>query len=144
MQELKVGQILVRWDIIIESISEQRFPKYKLDQEFIQPFVKIVGLNPQTDPTKKMICVRLELDKSKIIVKQLETKTLVNKLKEILPQGTEIIFSPICKTNDVIVRIYLTHNDQTKSKEAIATLVDKIEHATIKGIPDITGLQIID
>lgn len=85
IQELKIEQILVRWDVIIESINNQEYPKYKHDEEFIKLFVKHAGLDPQTDPNKRMICVRFELDRVKMVIKSLKTKILAQKLKEVLP-----------------------------------------------------------
>lgn len=80
---MRLEKLLIRYNVLVESLEEQIFPRFASDAQFVKEFIDFA--KPNYAKNQLYVCVRLEVNKVKMTMKLIETKHIIQKLSEILP-----------------------------------------------------------
>lgn len=128
--------------IFVENIHAIIHPEFKHEQAFIKEFLKFNPLQKIPNDITN-ICIRFELNKTKMILKNMPLELIIGRLQEDFPY-TFIVYTPENAKN-IIVRIYLTTNsfkDVINEKEIIA-IKNEMKSMIIRGINGIINTTLV-
>lgn len=128
--------------VFFERFGEPVHPKFVEEKSMIAEFMKY---NPLLKVPEDLIkwCIRVVLDKSKMIYKNMQLEMIVTKLRESFPDLFIIHNNENAK--EVIVRVYIraTHFKGHAEKDDIMELLDALLSTTIRGVNGIRAAEVI-
>jgi len=140
IEMLPLNQFAKRWQIFYEKYGEPVHPDFVHEKSIFTEFAKYNKYIMETRP-KDLIpwCIRIVLDKSKMILKQMKMETIYSKLRQNFPY-TFIVYTTD-NSQDVVMRIYVRN---VIAKKGINTLqmrdlVGDMLNTIIRGIEGITA-----
>jgi DNA-directed RNA polymerase II subunit RPB1 len=140
IEMLPLHQFTKRWQIFYETYGEPAHPDFVHEKAMFAEFAKYNKYLMETRP-KDLIpwCVRVVLDKSKMILKQMKMETIYAKLREKFPY-TFIAYTTD-NAQDVVMRIYMRNIVAKKGMSTLQMidLVKEMLDTIIRGIPGITA-----
>lgn len=103
IEMMRFKQFVSLWQIFFEKFAEPVHSKYKHEKELIKYFLK---RNPLLKPPGDLIswCIRVEVDKTSLIMKNMTLELIISRLREIHPE-TFIVYTPE-NAQKIIIRIY--------------------------------------
>jgi hypothetical protein len=139
---MKLRQFVVLWQIFFEKFGEPIHAKYKHEAAMINEFTK---LNPLLNPPGDLVkwCIRIVLNKTTLILKNMALDLIVTKLRELFPD-TFIVYTPE-NSKQIVLRIYL-RNTMFKGKietNDVKAVKDEILNTIIRGVDGITNTKVI-
>lgn len=142
IEVMKFHQFVSSWQIFFEKFGEPIHPQYAHEVNMLKDFARH---NPLLTPPADLIkwCIRLSLNKTALILKNMALELLVIKLKEAFPE-IYIVYTPE-NAKEVVLRVYLK---ATMFKGQIATddlkaIKDNILKTIIRGVDGITNTQVV-
>jgi DNA-directed RNA polymerase II subunit RPB1 len=142
IEMLPLRQFVNGWQIFFEKYGEPVHPLYKDEKKMIKEFEKHhLHIKPPSDLTNW--CVRLELDKSKMIEKQMKVETIYHQLRQQYP-ATHIVYSTD-NSDSIIMRIYLRNAFVKKgitNVQQVTDIVDEFMALIVRGIEGINAAYV--
>lgn len=138
IEMLPLRQFAKRWQIFYEKYGEPIHPDYLNEKEIFTEFEKYNKYLLENRPKDLAPwCIRIVLDKSKMILKQMKMETIYSKLRQQFPY-TFIVYTTD-NAPEVILRIYIRN---IIAKKGITTtqmrdLVNEMLDSIIRGISGI-------
>jgi DNA-directed RNA polymerase II subunit RPB1 len=121
IEMLPLKQFISGWQIFFEQYGTPIHPDFTTEAEFIEEFEKYhLHVKPPSDLTNW--CIRLVMDKSKLIEKQMRIETIYHRLRR-LYSSIYIIYSTD-NADTIIMRIYLRN---VLAKKGIITTLQAID-----------------
>jgi DNA-directed RNA polymerase II subunit RPB1 len=137
------GRFVKRWDRLYESYEELRFPIFKKDGEFIEDFK---ATNPllRVPPDLTNWCIRFEISKINIVLKNITLDRIIERLKIKHPY----IFVVNSKESNpsIVIRVYVRSiffskkGDDERTK--VRQLIDQIMETTIRGVKRVNNVEV--
>ena len=142
IEMLPLKQFVNGWQIFFEKYGEPIHPAFKEEKHFIREFEKYhLHTKPPADLTRW--CIRLALDKSKLIEKQMKIETIYHQIRKQYP-ATYVVYSTDNAEN-TIMRIYLrsTYGRQGELKtQDVIDLVKELSGLIVRGINGIIAAHV--
>jgi len=142
MMELK--RFVARWAVLFESLAGgPQFPAYRGDAAWMGSHAKGVALlAPPSDLASW--CLRLELDKSMMILKSVELETIVERVRAGHPQAYVVHTAE--NVAQVVVRVYFREAQFRGAAEekVVAFLGGPFLDTSIRGVPGITAAEVAE
>lgn len=143
IEMLTFGTFISNWQIFYETFGEPEHPDYKHEAILFKEFFKY---NPSAVKPSNLSnwCIRLEMNKFKMIEKQLTTYDIYTKLR-MKHRDIYIIYSPDTAKN-IVFRLFL-HNDYNKGKlnlPLVKTVIGDLENIIIRGVNGINKADVIE
>ena len=138
IEMLPLRQFAKRWQVFYEKYGEPVHPDYTAERVIFKEFEKYNKYLMENRPKDLAPwCVRIVLDKSKMILKQMKMETIYSKIRQNFPY-TFIIYTTD-NSQDVVMRVYVRN---IIAKKGITTmqmtdLVEEMLNTVIRGIPGI-------
>lgn len=130
LEMIQLNQFIVRRYMLFEP-KEVVYPEFKSDSKWINKYL-------DASPTKKQgevsnWCMRIVLDKSKIVYKNVLLDAIVSKLESVF-ENVLIVTTPEVE-KDLIMRIWIRHNRSKEYKKKDASkLFDDVFKYPVRGI----------
>lgn len=143
IEMLKLGQFVWQYSVFFEKFGEPEHPDYVGERELIERFVKMNPLyKPPTDLTKW--CIRYQIDKSMLILKNITIEYIVMKLREAYPRFY-ILYSTE-NTHNVIIRVYISSSyfRDVVQVEQIIELGKQLQENTLRGVDGIKNTKVVE
>lgn len=133
-------EFVTRYQIFMESFGEPVHPRFIDEARMIKQFVE---MNPLLPPPNDLInaCIRIELSKSNIIMKDMPLDAIIARLREIYPHYY-FVYTPET-AREIILRVYIRSNVAPMGvniRDKAAALMD----TTVRGIAGINGAKVIE
>jgi len=144
IEMLPFERFVKRWHIFFENYKEPIHPDFKDEVQMIKNFERH---NPGIKIPKNLIkwCIRYELDKPSLILKNMKLETIINKLEDVINEAF-IVYTPE-NADRVIVRIYLMNTaakkNTTMNIDQMENIHKKIMNLTIRGVEGIYTTSVI-
>jgi DNA-directed RNA polymerase beta' subunit len=146
---MTLGRFLRLWDLLYEPFGETLYPLYINDDKWIDEFQRNhPTLQQPSDLTRW--CIRLELNKTTMILKSMNLETIVGQLR-VKYQHIYIVHTPE-NVDQIIIRIYMRSgvfrrsgtSRNTIDEEKIAiVLTEKLLTTPIRGILGINSARVV-
>jgi DNA-directed RNA polymerase beta' subunit len=144
IEMLPLKQFVDGWQIFFEKYGEPIHPLYVEEKEFIREFEKYhLHIKPPSDLTNW--CIRLVLDKSKLIEKQMKIDTIYHKIRQSYP-AMHIVYSTD-NAETIIMRIYLRNSFVKKGSLTVlqaTSIVEDLMELVVRGIEGINAAYVKD
>lgn len=142
IEMMSVEQFVDSTLTFIESIHKIRHPSYVHEEQLIKEFLKM-------NPLKKIhadlmnVCIRLELNKTKLILKNMPLELIICRLGEDF-KNTFIVYTPE-NAKKIIIRIYLRSGafKGVINEYDITEIKQRIKKMIIRGIDGIISTNIV-
>lgn len=135
-------EFVSRSQIFMEPFGKPRHPDYRAEQSDIETYLR---LNPLMKPPADLSnwCIRMVIDKSKIILKDMPVEAMVARLRAIYPEYF-IVYTPET-AETTMLRIYIRSNwaGQTLYLADVKSRSEALLNTTIRGVADIYGAKTI-
>lgn len=136
IEMLAFRRFIIEWQIFFENYKTSIHPLYKDENAIIEEFEK---MNPLLPPPGDLVkwCIRFNLNKTTMILKNMSLETIINKLRNLFPD-TFIIYTPE-NSKKIIIRIYMK-NSMFKGKVSLKDIKSiniKIMNSIIRGSKNI-------
>jgi len=142
IEMLPLKQFVDGWQIFFEKYGEPVHPLYVQEKEFIKEFEKYhVHIKPPSDLTNW--CMRLVLDKSKLIEKQMKIDTIYHKMRQNYP-STHIIYSTD-NADIIVMRIYLRNSFVKKgalSVLQVTSILEELLEMVVRGVEGVNAAYV--
>jgi len=142
IEMLELSRFVDRWQLFYEKYGEPEHPSYSHEKKMIQEFEKYhKHIKPPSDLARW--CIRLNLNKSKLILKQMKIETIYNTLRDKF-SATHIVYSTD-NANEIIMRIYIRNVMAKKGHigtEDMRELVLNILNTVVRGVPGIIAAYV--
>jgi DNA-directed RNA polymerase beta' subunit len=142
IEVMRFKQFVTSWQIFFEKYGEPIHSAYKHETAFIAEFTT---LNPLLAAPGDLIkwCIRIALNKTTLILKNMSLDLIITKLREIFPD-VFIVYTPE-NAKQIVLRIYMRNN---MFKGAITTndvkaLKESILDTIIRGVDGITNTSVV-
>jgi len=140
IEMLPLEQFAKRWQIFYEKYGEPVHPDFVHEKSMFAEFAKYNKYLMETRP-KDLIpwCIRIVLDKSKMILKQMKMETIYSKIRQNFPY-TFVVYTTD-NAQDVVMRVYVRNVIAKKGINTMqmADLAREMLSTIIRGIPGITA-----
>ena len=142
IEVMKLYQFVVQWQVFFEKYGDPVHSKYIGEKQMIAEFTKH---NPLLTPPGDLIkwCIRLTLNKTTLILKNMSLDLIITKLRELYPD-TFIVYTPENASN-IVIRIYM-RNTMFKGQVAtddITKIKDSILETIIRGVDGIINTNVV-
>jgi DNA-directed RNA polymerase II subunit RPB1 len=142
IEMLPLQQFVNSWQVFFEKYGHPVYPLYAHESEMIKEFEKYHShIKPPSDLTNW--CIRITLDKSKMIEKQMKVDTIYHKIRQQYP-ATYIVYSTD-NAATVVMRIYLRNSFIKKgslSVYQVTSIVEELLTLTVRGIDGIRAAYV--
>lgn len=141
IEMLSLRRFVKSWQIFFEKYGNPIHPSFKNEKDMIKEFEKYnIHITPPSDLANW--CIRFNLDKSKLIEKQMTVETIYNKIRKDFP-ATYIVYNSDNHDN-IIMRLYVRN---IISKKAIVTslmieLANDLLDTVIRGVKGIKAAYV--
>jgi DNA-directed RNA polymerase II subunit RPB1 len=142
IEMMKLKQFISSAQIFFESFMEIKHPEYIEENQMIEQFIKHNPVMKSKIPADLMKwCIRLVIDKEKLIEKNMKLETICYKLFE-LNNNLFIVNNSENSGGDIIVRIYIRASNFKKTQTVNINLMEQflninILNAIIRGVDGI-------
>lgn len=145
IEMMSVDQFLLSTLVFIEPLKPTggiRHPDYKDEEAVIKEFLKMNPLK-KIPPDLTNVCIRLELNKTKLILKNMPLELIICRLNEEF-KNTFIVYSPENSKN-IIIRIYLRSGSfkGVMNERDIYEIKAKIHSMIIRGTDGIVNTKVV-
>lgn len=129
IEMMRMNKFVVTWQIFFEKFGEPVHTRYAHERAMIAEFVK---RNPLVAPPPDMVrwCIRYQLNKTSLILKNMSLETIVTRLRESYPDAY-IVYTPE-NSPVIIMRVYM-RNIMFKTQVSLDT-VREINHSLLDTI----------
>ncbi len=137
------GRFVKRWDRLYEAYEELRFPPFLEDAKFIEDF-KTSNPLLRIPPDLTNWCIRFELSKINIVLKNISLDRIIERLKIKHPY----VFVVNSKESNpfIVVRIYVRSSFFSKKgddeRTKVRSLIDQLMETTIRGIKRVQNVEV--
>ena len=142
IEVMRLVQFVVSWQIFYEKFAEPVHSRFLHETNIIKNFME---LNPLLTPPADLTrwCIRFELNKTTMILKNMSMELIVTKLREIFPD-TFIVYTSE-NSRDLFLRVYLRNN---MFKGLVTTLLvnnirESLLSTIIRGVEGILNARVI-
>ena len=144
IEMMPLRQFVKEWQVFYEKYGEPVHPSYVDEKKIFKEFEKYNKYLVQNKPKDLAPwCIRIVLDKSKMILKQMKMETIYAKIRQVYP------FSFVVYTTDnapdVVLRIYVRNIIAKKSTISTSQMVDltnAILDTVIRGVSGIKATYV--
>jgi DNA-directed RNA polymerase beta' subunit len=137
----KLGEFVVGYQVFMEPFGNPLHQGYTHERNDIDTYVR---LNPLMKPPGDLLnyCIRMSINKSSIILKDMPVETMVVKLRSIYPEYY-IVYTPET-AKEVFLRFYIRSTLISKISPAIVKdRARTLMNTMIRGVSDIIGAKVI-
>ena len=141
IEMLNIRKFIINWQIFYEKYGEPLHPSYKHEKSLIKDFEKY-NVHVKVPSDLANWCIRLQLDKSKMIEKQMKIETIYHVVRQTFP-ATHIVYST--DNSDIIVmRIYIRNIISKKNIDTkqMKELSNDILNTIVRGIKGIRAAYV--
>lgn len=137
------GRFVTRWDRLYEAYDELRFPPFLKDSSFIEDF-KTTNPLLRVPPDLTNWCIRFELSKMGIVLKNISLDRIIERLK--IKHPYLFIVNSKESNPSIVIRIYVRSiffskkGDDERTK--VRQLIDQIMETTIRGIKRVNNVEV--
>jgi DNA-directed RNA polymerase beta' subunit len=147
IEMMKLKQFVNNYQVFFESFMNIIHPDYKHENEMIKSFIKH---NPLLKVPNDLInwSMRLEIDREKLIEKNMKLETICYRLFELNPNLYIVNNAEnTSKPDNIIIRIYIRASQFKKTQEVDINVLDtfiktRILHSIIRGIDGIHSTDV--
>jgi DNA-directed RNA polymerase II subunit RPB1 len=138
IEMLPLRRFVQSWQIFFESYGNPEHPTYKHEKNVIKEFEKY---NSKIKVPSDLAnwCVRIALDKSKMIEKQMKVETIYHKIRQLF-NFTHIVYTTD-NAESVILRIYVRNTFAKKGHITTAQMTDFVEQILDMVVRGIKGIK---
>jgi len=132
MEMMNLRQFVVMWQVFFEKYGAPAHPKYAHEKQLIDEFQKY---NPILAPPSDLIkwCVRFVLNKTTLILKNMNLELVVSRLRESFPD-LYIVHTPE-NAKQIILRVYIKSSMFRQVEQSdIESLKDSLLNTIIRGV----------
>jgi DNA-directed RNA polymerase II subunit RPB1 len=144
IEMLPLRQFVSGWQVFFEKFGEPEHPNFITESKFIRNFAKYHIHNaPPGDLTRW--CIRLALDKIKLIEKQMKIETIYHRVRQEFP-FTYVVYSSDNAENN-IMRIYLRNSFSKKgviTTQQVAELVEELQNLGVRGVDGVKAAYVVE
>jgi DNA-directed RNA polymerase II subunit RPB1 len=130
--------LIKRYDIILESHTELRYPPYKNDVHWMNECIEThLKISIPTDLTKW--CYRIVINKTELILKAISLELIIRQLKIKYQQGIYILYTSE-SVEEIVIRIWVTSQQLGKSLDyelKAITFLNTLIECQIRGVKGI-------
>ena len=144
IEGIQIEKLLRRMDILFEPHQKIVHPMFKSDIDMISDFSKF---NPDIIAPSDLISwvIRLELNISKMILKNMEFEYVVSSIKEMFPKM--YIVHSFGNSDNIVIRCYIRNSMIIKKRtidlETIVELAQKLIRLNLRGVSGISATQVV-
>jgi len=141
IEQLPLSGFMKEWQIFFERYGKPQHPNYVDEAKFISEFDKLhAQIKPPSDLTNW--CVRIVLDKSKLIEKDMRIDVIYRKIRSIYP-STYVVYSAN-NADTAIMRIYLSNTFSKKAitLETVTDFVVELRDLVVRGVPGVKAAYV--
>jgi DNA-directed RNA polymerase II subunit RPB1 len=138
IEMMELRRFVEGWQLFFEEYKVPTHPKYKHETAMIEEFEKYnIHIKPPADLTNWVL--RLEINKSELIIKQMKVETIYNKLR------TQFPFLHIVYTHDnsdaIVMRVYVRNSFAKKGMITVDQMQDLMEQLLNTIVRGINGIK---
>jgi DNA-directed RNA polymerase II subunit RPB1 len=142
IEVMKLRQFVILWETYFEKYGEPVHSATKHEVVLISEFAR---LNPLITPPGDLIkwCIRIVLNKTMLILKNITLEYIVVKIREIYPD-LYLVYSPE-NSKQIVLRVYMRNTLFKKqiSRYDILKIKDTLLDTTIRGIDGIINANVV-
>lgn len=130
------------WQLFFERYGEPKYPAYKHEQDMIAEFNKY-NIHIKAPSDLANMCIRISLNKSKLIEKQMKIESIYYKLRQNYP-FTHVIYSTD-NADEIIMRIYVRNTFAKKgyiTTDQMVELVKNMMDMVVRGIRGVNAAYV--
>lgn len=142
IEVMPLSRFLLGWKIFFEKYGRSEHPDFKHENALVKEFEKY---NPNIKPPSDLAnwCIRITLDKSKMIEKQMRVEMIYHKIRQNFP-ATHVVYSTD-NADMVILRIYVRNTIAKKShitRPQMEELTNDILKMVVRGVRGINAAYV--
>lgn len=141
IEMIKFGAFIKNYQIFFEEYKKPRHPKYKHEKAMIEEFEKY---NVQKASGNLInYCIRVELDKYKLVEKHMNVALIHKKIKENFP-FLHVVYT-VDNAKKIIFRFYMSNTFLKNNADVLKqlkNLLSNMEELIVRGIDGITNAQV--
>jgi DNA-directed RNA polymerase II subunit RPB1 len=145
IEVMTVSQFTILWQIFFEKFGEPVHTDYVHEKSFIEQFLLRNPLLKQLLKSGQLVnwCIRIVLNKTMLILKNMSVDLIVTKLRELFP-NIFIVYTPE-NSAQVILRIYVNSRHFTSAVDVskMTKLKTEILDTIIRGVKGITNANVV-
>jgi len=141
IEMMKFSDFISSAQIYFEEYKKPVHPDTKGERAFIEEFEKFSSQKPPSNLIN--YCIRLKLNKYKLIEKQIQILAIIKKIKAKYP-FLYLVYSPDT-AEEMIIRIYISNayiKDKVAVKPQLVKLKDELKTINIRGVDGIINARI--
>jgi hypothetical protein len=141
IEVMKFGQFITSWQIFYEKFGEPVHTKYAGEAKIIEQFQRQNPLlKPPADLTRW--CIRFQLSKSTLILKNMSMELIINKLRVVYPQ-MYIVYTAE-NSRELIIRCYIRSVmfKTTAATRDVVWVKDSLVDTIIRGVEGILNAKV--
>lgn len=144
IEMMELRRFVKNWQLFFEEYGNPRHEQYKYESIIAKEFAKYnVHIKPPADLTNWVL--RLALDKSEMILKQMKVETIYDKLRTLYP-SLFIIYSHD-NSDQIVLRIHIRNSFYKKGSitvEQLQNLMEEILGTVVRGVNGIRAAYVQD
>lgn len=142
IEMMKLHHFVSKWQVFFEKFGEPVHSKYRHERKM---FAEFAHLNPLLKPPGDLIkwCIRVEIDKTSLVLKNMPLELIVNRLREQHP-SIYVVYTPE-NAPRIVLRIYM-RNELFKGQiglEHILKFNSELLATTIRGVDGILNTTVV-
>lgn len=142
IEVMRLKNFITLWQIFFEQYGAPVHPKYAHERAYITEFAKI---NPLLQPPADLVkwCIRVQLNKTSLILKNMSLELIVTQLREQYPD-IYVVYTPE-NSKVVILRIYLRNVlfKGTINTDMVREFSERLIETVIRGVDGIIATNVV-
>jgi len=143
IEVMRLHQFVTLWQVFFEKYGEPIHPLYSAESVLISEFMKV---NPLLNPPGDLIrwCIRMVLNKTSLILKNMSLELIISKLRETFPD-IFIVYTPE-NSKQIILRIYMKNSlfKSTITTNTVLSVKESLLNTIIRGIEGINNADVVE
>lgn len=142
IEMLELYRFVNNWQIFFEKYGQIEHPSYKHENMIIKEFEKY-NIHIKAPSDLANWCIRFNLNKSKLIEKQMKLETIYQTIRQQFP-ATHVVYS-VDNSDNVIIRVYVRNIISKKAEintDQMVELAEMLLSTVIRGIKGIKAAYV--
>jgi DNA-directed RNA polymerase beta' subunit len=141
IETMRFGNFMLSWQLFFEEFGEPVHSAYVGEREMIREFVKYNAMAKTIPGDLSGWCVRLVLDRYKLIEKHLKMETVYLELRRQMP-SVFVVYSAD-NADEVVMRLYprvtMLRKLDAGADDVVKSVVDELMKIVIRGVPGVNA-----
>lgn len=145
IEMLNLNNFIIEDECFIEVLGGDT--KYPEDKQMVKQFIDDTRIMAPIPTNLTKWCIRYTLDTDKLIIKDMNLRTIYLKLVDKFPD-IYVVYNPVIGDKNSIFKIYFRNTffkkDQVSNEYTIKDISNKIRQVTLRGVDGIISTSVVD